>query len=46
MLGCGDEYGKMCGSGKVYGESGEVCWREGEGCGERNRGGGGKCVRV
>ena len=33
MLGCGDELGKMCGEGcgKVYGVSGEVCWREGEG---------------
>ena len=28
----------MCGEGcgKVYGVSGEVCWREGEGCEERN----------
>ena len=24
--------------GKVYGVSGEVCWREEEGCGERNEG--------
>ena len=35
----------MCGEGcgKVYGVSGRVCWREGEGCGERNGGGVGKC---
>ena len=26
--------------------SGEVCWRVGEGCGDRNGGGIGKCVRV
>ena len=25
---------------------GEVCWRVGKGCGERNGGGVGKCVRV
>ena len=26
------------GCGKVYAVSGEVCWCEGEGCGERNGG--------
>ena len=34
------------GCGRVYGVSGEVCWRVGEGCGERNGGGVGNCVRV
>ena len=32
--------------GKVYGVSGEVGWREGEGCGERNGGSVVKCVEV
>ena len=38
----------MCGEGcgRVYGVSREVCWRVGKGCGERNGGGVGKCVRV
>ena len=31
---------------RVYGVSGEVCWRVGKGCEERNGGGVGKCVRV
>ena len=30
--------------GRVYGVSGKVCWRVGEGCRERNGGGVGKCV--
>ena len=34
------------GCGRVYGISGEVCWCVGKGCGERNGGGVGKCVRV
>ena len=34
------------GCGKVYGVSGEVCWRVGKGCGERNGEDVGKCVEV
>ena len=30
----------------MCGVSGEVCWHEGEGCGERNEGGAVKCVRM
>ena len=36
--------GEMC--GKVYGVSGEVCWRVGKGCGEDNGEDVGKCVEV
>ena len=38
----------MCGEGcgREYGVSGEVCWRVGKGCREKNGGGVGKCVRV
>ena len=38
----------MCGEGcgRVYGVNGEVCWRVGKGCGERNERVVGKCVRV
>ena len=32
--------------GRVYGVIGEVCWRVGKGCGERNGGGVGKCVGI
>ena len=32
--------------GKVYGVSGEVCWRVGKGCGEGNGEDVGKCVEV
>ena len=32
--------------GKVYEVSGEVCWREREGCGERNGGSVVNCVKV
>ena len=35
-----------CGRVYRYGVSGEVCWPVGKGCGERNGGGLGKCVRV
>ena len=31
---------------RVHGVSGEVCWRVEKGCGWRNGGGVGKCVRV
>ena len=31
---------------KVYGVSGEVCWRVGKGCGEGNGEDVGKCVEV
>ena len=34
------------GCGKVYGVSGEVCWRVGKGCGEGNGEDVGKCVEV
>ena len=34
------------GCGKVYGVSGEVCWRMGKGCGEGNGEDVGKCVEV
>ena len=34
------------GCGKVYGVSGEVCWRVGKGCGEVNGEDVGKCVEV
>ena len=34
------------GCGKVYGVSGEVCWRVGKGCGEGNEEDVGKCVEV
>ena len=34
------------GCGKVYGVSGEVCWRVGKGCGEGNGKVVGKCVEV
>ena len=39
---CGEGCGRVYG----YGVSGEVCWLVGKGCGERNGGGLGKCVRV
>ena len=32
--------------GKVYGVSGEVCWRVGKGCGQGNGEDVGKCVEV
>ena len=38
--------GEGCGRVYLYGVSGEVCWLVGKGCGERNGGGLGKCVRV
>ena len=39
------EWGSVlaCGGGRVYGVSGEVCWRVGEVCVERNGGGVRKC---
>ena len=42
-VGSGEVWG---GCGKVYGVSGEVCWRMGKGCGEGNGEDVGKCVEV
>ena len=41
-------HNQNCGGrcGREHGVSGEVCWRVGKGCGEKNGGGVGKCVRV
>ena len=42
-VGSGEVWGRC---GKVYGASGEVCWRVGKGCGEGNGEDVGKCVEV